>query len=407
MIVGAGPSGLTLAQTIASEGGDVLILEEHPEVGLPQHCTGKVSVNAVRELELEATGVLARISGATFYPPNLRPLTIERGDTQALILDRSIFDQSLATKAVDAGATLVTNTRVKRFSVKPDGITVFFKRKGKKGEVKARLVAGADGAASTTARLAGLYSKKTSEVRISVQREVSDIQTVQSMVELYFGRRWAPGFFAWIVPTGRNTARVGLALRHNAHTPVAKHLDNFMENHPIAREKLVGCRVLAQSRHIIPTGGVLRRVVSDGVLVVGDAAGQVKSTTGGGIYYGMACAKIAGRVVVKALQGSPEAVLREKALRSYETEWRAQFGGEITFSVRFRAFLDSLSDDEVDYLFNVIQRDASMMRRIEVDGDIDRQSKVGVTLLRYVKYMIKKPGLIFKLRKVFPRLSLT
>ena len=158
MIVGAGPSGLTLAQTIASEGGDVLILEEHPEVGLPQHCTGKVSVNAVKKLELKATGVLARVSGATFYPPNLKPLTIARGDTQALILDRSIFDQSLATKAMDAGATLVTNTRVKKFSVKPDGVTVFFERKGKKGEVKARLVAGADGAATTTARLAGLYS---------------------------------------------------------------------------------------------------------------------------------------------------------------------------------------------------------------------------------------------------------
>ncbi|MEE8570590.1 MAG: NAD(P)/FAD-dependent oxidoreductase [Candidatus Bathyarchaeia archaeon] len=407
MIVGAGPSGLVLAQIIASEGGDVLIFEEHPKIGLPQHCTGKVSVNAIKELELEATGVLARVSGAIFYPPNLKPLTIEREDTQALILDRSIFDQSLATKAVDAGATLVTNTRVQRFSVRSDGITVFFKRKGKKGEVKARVVAGADGAASSTARLAGLYSKKTSEVRISVQREISDVQTVQSKVELYFGRRWAPGFFAWIVPTGHDTARIGLALQPNTLTPVVEHLDNFMKYHPIAREKLVGCRVLAQSRHIIPTGGVLRRTVSDGVLILGDAAGQVKSTTGGGLYYGMACAKIAGRAIVKALHDSPEAILREKALKSYETEWRDQFGGEIAFSVRFRAFLDSLSDDEFNYLFNVIQRDASLIKRIEVDGDIDHQSKVGVTLLRYVKYMIKKPGLIFKLRRVFPRPSLT
>ena len=260
--------------------------------------------------------VLARVSGAIFYPPNLKPLTIERDDTQALILDRSIFDQSLATKAVDAGATLVTNTRVQRFSVRSNGITVFFKRKGKKGEVKARVVAGADGAASSTARLAGLYSKKTSEVRISVQREISDVLTVQSKVELYFGRRWALGFFAWIVPTG-----------HDTLAPVVEHLDNFMKYHPIAREKLVGCRVLSQSRHIIPTGGVLHRTVSDGVLILGDAAGQVKSTTGGGLYYGMACAKIAGRAIVKALHDSPEAILREKALKSYETEWRDQFGG--------------------------------------------------------------------------------
>ena len=75
--------------------------------------------------------------------------------------------------------------------------------------------------------------------------------------------------------------------------------------------------------------------------------------------------------------------------------------------MRMRAFLDALSDDEVDYLFSVIQRDASLIRRIEVDGDIDRQSKVGVPLLRYVRYAIKKPGLMFKLRKVFPRPSLS
>jgi geranylgeranyl reductase family protein len=407
VIVGAGPSGLTLAQTIASEGVDVLILEEHPEVGLPQHCTGKVSVNAVKELDLEVIGVLTQVRGATFYPPSLESLTITRDDPQALILDRRIFDQSLATKAVNAGATLITNARVKGLSVKTGGVTVVFEGRKKKEEVEARLVIGADGAASATARLAGLYSKKPSEVRISVQREVSDVQAVQSMVELYFGRRWAPGFFAWIVPTGHDTARVGLALRPNTPLPVAKYLDDFVENHPIAREKLVGCRVLAESHHIIPTGGVLRRAVSDGVLVVGDAAGQIKSTTGGGLYYGMACSKVAGRVVVTALRGSPEAVLREEALRSYETEWRARFGGEIAFSVRVRAFLDSLSDDEVDYLFNVIQRDASLIRRIEVDGDIDRQLKVGVIMLRYIKYAIKKPGLMFKLRKVFPRPSLT
>jgi digeranylgeranylglycerophospholipid reductase len=394
-----------VAQTIASEGGAVLILEEHPEVGVPSHCTGKVSVNAVQELGLEVRGVVARVRGATLYPPSVSPVTIVREDVQALILDRRIFDLSLAAKAVNAGATLITDARVTGMSVKPDGVTVVFEKKKKTGEVHTRLVVGADGATSVTARLAGLYSKTPSEVRIGVQREVADVYAVQNMVDLYFGRRWAPGFFAWIVPTGHDTARVGLALRPTASAPVDQYLDDFVENHPMAREKLRGGRVVAESRHILPTGGVLRRVVADGVLVVGDAAGQVKSTTGGGLYYGMACAQMAGRAVGTALRGSPDAVLRADALWRYEKEWRARFGGEIAFSVRVRAFLDALSDDEVDYLFTVLHRDASLIRRIEVDGDIDRQSKVGMTLLRYAKYAMKKPGLLVKLRKAFPRLS--
>ena len=400
-IVGAGPAGLTLAETVAKEGGDVLLLEEHPEVGVPPHCTGKLSVTALNELDLDEKGVLHRVRGAVFYPPSLTPVTITRDGAQALIFDRKILDQTLATKAVDAGAKLYTHSRAKTFSIKPGGITLRFEQQGTLYDVKCRLIVGADGAASHTARLAGLYSKKPSEIRIGVQREVSGVHIVHGMVELYFGRTWSPGFFAWMVPTGNDTARVGLAVQPNAPHPASEYLDAFMEAHPVAREKLGGYRVLKQSTHILPTGGVLPRTVSDGVLIVGDAAGQVKSTTGGGLYYGMACAKIAGAAISKALQASPDPLLRRQGLMSYEAAWRAKFGREIAFSVRARAFLDSLSDSEVDYLFNIIRRDASLTRQIEVDGDIDHQSQVGLTLLRHVKYVVKRPRLLFKLRKFF------
>ncbi len=403
--MGAGPSGSTVAAAVAREGGDVLILEEHPDVGVPSNCTGKISVNAVQELGLDALGVVARVRGATFYPPSVRPLTVVRDDVQALIVDRRIFDQSLAAKAVNAGATLLTDARVTGVTVKPSGVTVVFEGKQRRGEVHARLVVGADGAASATARLAGLYSKSSSEVRLGVQREVADVSVVQGMVALYFGQRWAPGFFAWIVPTGHDTARVGLAVRPNAPAPIDQYLDAFVANHPMARAILQGGRVVAESRHILPTGGVLPHLVADGVLVVGDAAGQVKSTTGGGLYYGMACAQMAGRAIGLALRDASNMVLPRHALQRYEMEWRTRFGGEIAFSVRVRAFLDTLNDDEVDYLFTVLHREASLLRHIEADGDIDRQSTVGLTLLRYAKYGIKRPRLLVKLYRAFPRLS--
>ncbi len=404
-VVGAGPSGLTVAAAVAREGGDVLILEEHPAVGVPPHCTGKISVNAIQELGLDVHGVVARVRGATLYPPSVRPLTIARDDVQAFIVDRRIFDRSLAAKAVDAGAALLTDARAMEVVVKPSGVTVVFEGKERKGEVHARLVVGADGAASVTARLAGLYTKSSSEVRLGVQREVVDVPVVQGMVALYFGQRWAPGFFAWIVPTGHDTARVGLAVRPNAPAPVDQYLDAFVANHPMARETLQGSRVVAESRHILPTGGVLPHLVADGVLVVGDAAGQVKSTTGGGLYYGIACAQMAGRAISVALRDPSNATLQGHALQRYEAEWRARFGREIAFGVRVRAFLDALNDDEVDYLFTVLHREPSLIQHIEADGDIDRQSTVGLTLLRYAKYAIKRPGLLVKLYQAFPRLG--
>jgi digeranylgeranylglycerophospholipid reductase len=401
VVVGAGPAGLTLAKTVAQLGGDVLVLEEHAEVGVPPHCTGKLSVTAVAELGLGETGALHRVRGAVFYPPSLIPLTITRADDQALIFDRTILDQALAADAVDAGATLYTHSRAKTFAITPEGVILHFERQGTLCDVTCRLIVGADGAASHTARVAGLYSKPPSAVRIGVQREVSAVSLIPGLVDLYFGASWAPGFFAWIVPTGRDTARVGLAIQPTAPLPAATYLDAFMTHHPVARQKLGGYRVLAQHTHILPTGGVLPRTVADGVVIVGDAAGQVKSTTGGGLYYGMACAKLAGAAISQALQASSDPLLRRDGLMSYEAAWRARFGREIAFSVRARAFLDALSDGEVDFLFTLLRRDVSLTQQIAVDGDIDRQSRVGRTLLRHVTAVVKRPRLLFKLRKFF------
>lgn len=401
IIVGAGPIGSTVAKAIAREGYEALILEEHSDVGLPQHCAGKISVNAAKELSLPNTGILQSVRGATFYSPDMSSLSVERRDIQAHIFDREILDRWLSDTAVDAGATLLTGTRVIDVSISSHGATVWFKHNEEVQCLTSRIVVGADGASSFIARRLGLYSKERSMVRVAIQREITNIRDVRSgFVEIYLGERYAPGFLAWIVPTGENSAKVGIGVKPLQSKYLLNYLECFITSHPIASKKLEGCLCMRQTAHIIPTGGTLRRTISDGVLIVGDAAGQVKSTTGGGLYYGMVCAEIAGQIISKAL-ASTSGILQKNALMEYQNRWQGRFGKEIEMNAKMRLILDSLTDNELNYLFSLIRKDEELIDMIDSKGDIDWQSGISRSLLtRIISALVKRPQLLLKLGRL-------
>jgi digeranylgeranylglycerophospholipid reductase len=402
IIIGAGPVGSTVAETIGKENHRVLILEEHAEVGSPTHCTGKISVNAFKELNLESESVINEVIGANFYSPNGQSLHLERPVPQAYILDRKIFDQRCAKKAMKEGAELLTEARVTDVRITKEGAFVFFLHKGETKKYKTRMVVGADGAKSLVARRVGLYSQKTSKLRIAIQKEIFGITNLQQgIVEVFLGNNYAPGFFAWIVPTGNDSARVGLGLRLGLKENPKKYLDKLITTHPIIKEKLQGCSANTTQVHILPTGGALNQTVSEGILLVGDAAGQIKSTTGGGLYYGMLSAKIAGRTISKSLERSSSSVLSTKSLLDYQRLWKAKLNREIQISVRLRAFLTSLTDGEIDYLFRLIISNPRLFKEIVTKGDIDWQSQIATKVVNsLLKTLIKRPRILYKMIKI-------
>jgi len=313
-----------------------------------------------------------------------------------------------ATAALKAGVQFLNNSHVHSLLIDERYVKgVKVKQDNRIKEFKSKIVIDAEGVLSSVLKHSGISTLNSRLSVQGVQAEASNIEGMQEdTVEIYLGYNFAPGFFAWIVPTGNNTAKVGLGIPLNMSQSAFKFLDAFMQKHPIAQEKFRECRVLRQTAHVIPVGGTLNRTTSDGILVVGDAARQVKSTTGGGLYYGMACAQIAGDAVSRALKTCNDGVLKRKQLVVYENQWRKKFGKEINFSVKARAFLDSLSEPEVNYLFDLIRREESLIKRIEMDGDIDYQSKIILSLVKYTRSLIKKPKLVYKLIRFFPLLKL-
>jgi geranylgeranyl reductase family protein len=403
-VVGAGPAGLTLARICSEAGYTVIICEEHATIGHPTHCTGKISINALNELGIKAKGILMEVTGAKFISPQLSSFSIKRANSQAKIVDRTIFDQHLSDKAINAGAHLLTNTRALDVKVGPSMASINCRGENGDLSIHSRIVIGADGARSTVAKASNL-SMKHDAMRLGVQREVENVAINPEMVEVFLGKTWAPGFFAWLVPTSATSARIGLAVPLQSAQATLTYLDSFMKNHPLMRDRLKFTRCTQQGVHIIPTGGPPAQIISDGVLLIGDAAGQVKSTTGGGIYFGISCASIAGEIIVEALSDT-KTVLKKSCLKPYEEKWRAKFGHEIEFSVHMRRFLDSLTDDEVNYIFEVITQNTTLLKNIEAKGDIDRQSAISLSSLRYIMKLVKRPRLLFKLSRLITRFAL-
>lgn len=404
MVVGAGPTGNVVAQAVALKGFNVLILEEHKTIGIPVHCTGKVSLRVAKELDLRSTEILHEVKGATFYAPDMNSFTIKRGETQAYILNRKAFDKYLSKKAITAGAKLITEAKVKKAIVSSDGVKVIFDKENKQKNFVSRVLVGAGGARSTVARSLDMYTKTTNEIRLASQCELADVKELdQEKVNLFFGKEYAPGFFAWIVPIGDDIARVGLCVSLSSGKIANKCLNKFVENHPIASEKLKSASLINKSSHLIPIGGTIKETITDGVVIVGDAAGQVKSTTGGGLYYGILCAKIAGEVISDALsKSSDKKIIERKYLEKYQNNWRKIIGKEMKYSVKIRDFIDYLSDEELNHLFNVIRDNRDLVNVIETEGDIDFQFKVVSPLLkRLSKQLITNPQLLYKLIKAF------
>ena len=263
IVVGGGPIGMYVASQVAKEGYEVIVLEEHAEIGNPSHCSGLFSTK-IFQLVPEM-GILHPARKAVLHAPNGRRVTIGDERIRGYVVDRVEFDRGMARLAAKEGAHIFLKERVKRVSY-PEVLT-------SKGRYRGRVIVGADGINSVVRRSLG-YRLPTviGAAQVIARGDVGEEDTV----DIFLGSNYAPGFFAWRIPLFDGLVKIGLASYRGAWS----HLKKLLKD--------LGTEPLSISGGGIPIG-MVERSYATGILLVGDAAGQVKATSGGG-YTQVSCA---------------------------------------------------------------------------------------------------------------------
>jgi len=380
VVVGGGPCGSYSAYTAAKLGAEVLVCEEHEEIGAPKHCAGHLNISSLMRLGLRIPrgAVENEIRGAVFYSPSGKEFVLRCRAPVTYVVNRELFDKHLFDLAVKSGVQYRLKSRVKSLLFDSGSVKgVSLKEGGNEEKLEANVVIDAEGCSSKLLKKTSLHGLKGSMMVKGIQAEVDDVEDVdEDMVEVYLGRNVAPGFFAWIIPKKDGSAKVGLATR--VGNP-RNYLRRFMEKHPVASEKLRKSRVTGLSFHPIPLAGPVAKTYSDGFLVVGDAASQVKPTTGGGVIFGLTCAREAGEVAYEAVKKQD---FSEAFLSRYQSRWKRLVGFDLAAMLRMRRMLDSLPDSRIDGMIGLCRR-LGIDSVLEKVGDLDFQGRSLIPMIKY------------------------
>jgi digeranylgeranylglycerophospholipid reductase len=341
MIVGGGPVGSYLAYRLADLKYRVLVFERRARLGDAVCCTGIIGKECFDRFPIAKGGILTQASSAKFFSPSGKCLRLSKEAVQAYVVDRAAFDSALARKALGAGAEYLLSARVEDIDLTDTSVRARVDYRDKVSDFDAKLAVVSSGFGSALTRRLGLG--KIDDFVLGAQAEVKAEGLEE--VEVYFGQRIAPGFFGWLVPTYPGRALAGLLSRRSP----GSYLKNFL-----ARLKNKG--KIASSESAITYGSVpltpLPKTYRRRLLVVGDAAGQVKPTTAGGVYYGLLCADIAADVVHDSLSTDDWSAER---LCTYERRWKKKLARELEIGYWARKLYEKMSDSQIEHLFDIIE----------------------------------------------------
>jgi len=342
IVVGAGPVGSHTAYLLAKEGLHVGIFEKNTAIGKNINCTGIISTECFSKFNLSRDVVLKQIDSIKAFSPSGNVITYQSSSPIAYVINRGLFDNKMNNMAVRAGATTYLNTKVEEIVSTNGDFRITVKTGKEKREFKSKVGVLANGFELNTLRD---IIKRPKKFLYGIQTDA--IMDSVSTIEVYFGNNIAPGSFGWVVPTGEVSTKIGLIVKENPSLFLKKFLQN----------PLVKTRLHDSDKHIkcslIPYGSIPKSY-AERLLIVGEAAGQVKTTTGGGIYFGLLCASIAAKTIMKAFQCGD---FGAKTFKEYETNWRNTVEPEVKAGMKLRNLFSRFSDNQIDFLVDLAKRD--------------------------------------------------
>ncbi len=351
VIAGGSIAGLFCAREIANKAHSVVVLEEDYEIGTPEHCGGLVSTSALDQLGIIPLKKTFEhlISSAQIFAPNGKSFTIDSKKQKVAEINRRELDKQIAHQAQRNGAEIRVRTSFQKLT--EDGV-----RTGE-GEIKCKIVVDARGVSS-------LINKDREGILSSAQYEIYADWIKKEKVEVYFDQEKYPGFFAWIIPNGEGTGKVGVAGRGISAAEVLADFLTKKGEHSTIR------KIFAP----IWVKGPIERFISDKVVTVGDAAGQSKPTTAGGIFSCGMGGIFAGQAIINYLETGKKADLEE-----YQVKWEKKFGKEFEKQLFARKILERLDNKTINKLFESVTPE--IIKEISEKDDFDFHTSSIVKLL--------------------------
>ncbi len=370
-VVGAGPVGSTFARYMAEEGFKVGLMERKRKIGVPLQCAGLVGKKIKRLNVLPDEFVLNRVCGAHLHSPSGEVLSVAKKKPEAYVLDRMGYDKFLAELAVENGVELLLNHKVVGADIKTGDIRV----KNQEKNISTNVIVGADGYSSIVSGEFNPPSKTVQAAQYLVDMGSNVLES--DYVHLYVDSRISPGFI-WVIPVSESTARIGL-FASAGYRELTEILDGFL----VKNEKFRNASVIKKYHGLIPVYDPKKMIQKDRALLLGDAASQVKPTTGGGLIMGFKCARIAAAATSNALHEGDIGLLR-----NYERSYMKEYKNELRIQIEVRKIFESMSNEELDKMFLKLEKGGAEAM-ISKYGDMDVQSAL-------IKQMLKS-GLLFSI----------
>ena len=373
-IIGAGPIGSTLAYELAKEDINVCLIDKKKVIGLPLQCAGIINKRVLDVNQFPDELILNKAKGAVLHSRN-HSLSVSKEEDQAIIIDRVALDQFLYKRAIENGAHSYLSSKV----VAIDDVegTVAFQNESTEKSIRSKIIVGADGPLSIVSSAFGndfdYYC--ASQYLVKIEEDNNDM----SFVDLYAYGDLFPGFI-WQIPVSENIFRIGLFSNYDF-----KRQNEILNDFLMNDFQFENYEIIEKYKGKIPIYSKDNKLFKNRALIIGDAASQIKPTTGGGLLIGFEAVKMAKKAIVNALDSEDlnslnlekethdDKEILQNCLKSYQDDFEERFIKEFSYQFKVQKTLCTLSDDDLDYFFEKL-KEKEADKLISEYGDMDNQS---------------------------------
>ena len=387
-VIGAGPVGSTISYYLSLNGLSVILVDKKTKIGYPLQCAGILSYHINEFNELPDDIILNKVKGAFLHSPN-NILNVKKDSDVAYVIDRVAYDQFLLNRAVGGGVKLI-NQKAIGFNI-DEGLTTLQNNE----IIKSRVIIGCDGYNSDLAECIGSSHENFPASQMLVRMSESDIhayrrndENILDYVDACLLEETLPGFL-WVIPVSEDLYRVGL-FSTDSHKKQEELLTNYLEDNNLKFE------IVEKYKGFIPIFNKNNRLVKSRAILIGDAAGQIKPTSGGGLLISFDACRIACNCILQAIEEDDFSILKE-----YQEKFLDKYQKEFTYQIKVQKTLQLLNNDDLDYLFIKLKENDGE-KLISEYGDMDSQSplireslKRGLVFKVIPSFLLKKVGKIF------------